>query len=342
MPFPRFRFATLARRGLAALLVAAGAFAAPQEGLGSAVAHAAEPTAPALAFRAKEDVLAWITAYRDDPAPQYVPLAVKAMARHGLLQNPERNGVYIGFVAGVLADNQPEAKRLVASMFPLPPASQVVVIRAIAYSGLPEWKELLKAFVERMPARKVMIRRYLFGEAKPLQDLPLETGPHVLDAWWGVYFATGAYAPARRIIRAAAMADKKDNLEKLTVGHMAKWTLASNATQDKTLLDFMRAELPRHSQVVRRHLQEAVRAAETFETHKLRKAAVASINTLRTKGPESRRKWVWWGQAGQIALAFGCVVASATGHVELGLPCIIGGAASSAALKMFSLSQDKP
>jgi hypothetical protein len=42
---------------------------------------------------------------------------------------------------------------------------------------------------------------------------------------------------------------------------------------------------------------------------------------------------MWWGQAGQTALALGCIVAGAMGHVEVGVPCIIGGAASSAALK---------
>jgi hypothetical protein len=31
----------------------------------------------------------------------------------------------------------------------------------------------------------------------------------------------------------------------------------------------------------------------------------------------------------------GCIVAAATGHVELGLPCVIGGAASTAALSYW-------
>jgi hypothetical protein len=309
--------------------------------LGIAVGHAGVSATPPD-FRSKDAVLGWITAYRDDPTPQHVPGAVKAMARLGLFADPKRNGVFIGFVAGVLADNQTDAERLVTEMFPLPPPSQVVVVKAIAYSGLPEWKYLLGRFVERMPARKILIRKYLFGDGKPLQELELTSGAYVLDAWWGYYFATGSYEPARRIIRATALAGEKDDLEKLTVGHMAKWTLASNALRDKTLLDFMREELANHPGSVTPHLREAISAAETFETQKLQETAIASINTLKAKGPETQRKWAWWGQAGQIALALGCVVASAMGQVELGLPCIIAGAASSAALKAYSLSQDTP
>jgi hypothetical protein len=35
---------------------------------------------------------------------------------------------------------------------------------------------------------------------------------------------------------------------------------------------------------------------------------------------------------GQGALALGCIAAAATGQVEFGIPCVVGGAASSAAL----------
>ena len=83
-----------------------------------------------------------------------MPVLVKTLAAHGLLQEQDRAGIYIGFVAGVLADNQVEADKLVAAMFPLPPPAQVLVIKALAYSGLPDWKERLGRIVERMPARR--------------------------------------------------------------------------------------------------------------------------------------------------------------------------------------------
>jgi hypothetical protein len=80
-------------------------------------------------------------------------------------------------------------------------------------------------------------------------------------------------------------------------------------------------------------LREVIDAAETFEFGKVRRDAMASIEQLKTRGPASARNTLWWGQAGQTALALGCIVAGALGHVEVGVPCIVGGAVSSAALK---------
>lgn len=67
-----------------------------------------------------------------------------------------------------------------------------------------------------------------------------------------------------------------------------------------------------------------------------RRSTAAAIDELKRKGPASKRDISTWGQVGQGAFALGCIVAATTGHVELGLPCIIGGAASSAALNFWN------
>ena len=299
-------------------------------------AEAKRPAGPETSpFGDATRIQGWIATYRDDPKPVLVPALVKTLAAQGLLQEQDRAGIYIGFVAGVLADNQVEADKLVTEMFPLPPAAQVLVIKALAYSGLPDWKERLQRFVERMPARKILIRSFLFGKAPTLETLPFDKGPEVLDAWWGYYFATGSYQAVLRIMEALPWSADRENVERLTVGSMAKWTLASHAANNKHLLDFCRTEIAHQPKANAKILREVVAAAETFETGKIRKDAVAAIEELKAKGPESKRKWAWWGQAGQMALSVGCVAAAATGQVQLGLPCIIGGAASSAALKLW-------
>jgi hypothetical protein len=45
------------------------------------------------------------------------------------------------------------------------------------------------------------------------------------------------------------------------------------------------------------------------------------------------------GPVGQGALALGCIAAAVTGHVELGIPCVVGGAALSAALSVWNNQQ---
>ncbi len=187
------------------------------------------------AFTRPEIVLQWINDYRHEPTPERLPDAFKAMREQGQFKEVEQAGIYVGFIAGVLGSNPDTAEKLVTAMFPMPPPDQVVVVKAIAYSGLADWKELLGKFVERMPARKVIIERYLYGKLPVLRDLPLDS-PIGVDANWGYYFATGSSEPIQRLVRTLAWSREKNNVEKLTIGSMVKWTLAQNASKDHDLL----------------------------------------------------------------------------------------------------------
>jgi len=293
--------------------------------------------APPLVLKKQEHVLKWINDYRKEPDPDQLPDAVHAMGDLGLFRELDTAGVYIGFTAGVIGANPDRAELLVSRMFPMPPEDQVILIRAIAYSGLADWKGLLSKFVERMPARGVLLRKYLYGDGKTLAELPIDdNGGYVLDVLWGYYYATGSPEPIQRIVATLALASDKEKVERLTIGSMAKWTLATNASREKELLDILSAEMNTQPQNVRKHLREVIEAAETFETGKIRKDAVAAIDELKAKGPESARNYAWWGQTGQTVFALGCVGAAAGGLVAAGIPCVVGGAISSAALKYFA------
>ena len=80
-------------------------------------------------------------------------------------------------------------------------------------------------------------------------------------------------------------------------------------------------------------------AATRTAAARMRKDALASIEELKRKGPGYKRDVSTWGQIGVGALALGCIVAATTGQVEFGLPCVIGGAASSAALNFWNNQQ---
>jgi hypothetical protein len=284
-------------------------------------------------FAASEDILRWINGYRLKPEPAKLPVAVKAISNLNLFRDMDTAGVYVGFMAGVLEANPKEAETLVAKMFPIPPEDQVAIVRAIAYSNLPDWKELMTKFAERMPARQVLIDRFVSGKQPTLGQLPMDSGPSTLDILWGKYFATGSYEPVLRMISILAWSKDANNVDRLTVGNMAKLTLATNASRDKELLDMLKSSMSHETKETRAVLQEVIDAAETFEFARVRKDAVAAIDSLKMKGPASARNFQWWGQAGQTALALGCIVAGAMGHIEVGVPCIVGGAASGAAIK---------
>ncbi len=287
-------------------------------------------------FPTADRLMEWIKDYRHTPEPDKLPAAVHAMRRLGLVKDIEAAGVFGGFIGGVLGDNPDKAEALVTGMYPMPPEDQAIIIKAIAYSGLPDWKGLLGRFVERMPARKVMLQHYLYGDGKTLHELPLEAGMAPIDTLWGNYFATGSAQPVQRIIAALAWTTDKEDIDKLTAGGMAKWTLASNASRDRELIDVYRVEQGSQPEEMKKQLQEVISAAELFETQKIRKDALAAIDELRRKGPVKKGTWWNWAAgAAPTAVGLACVAAGAMGQVEFGIPCIVGGALSTLGAKQF-------
>jgi hypothetical protein len=65
----------------------------------------------------------------------------------------------------------------------------------------------------------------------------------LLDTLWGYYFATGSHAPIQRIIQMLPWSKSRDTVDKLTVGSMARYTLASYAIRDASLREYLRSEL---------------------------------------------------------------------------------------------------
>jgi len=306
--------------------------------LACAPATASAPTKKKSEFASSEHILRWINNYRLRSEPNKLPAAVKAMSELGVFREMDTAGIYVGFMAGVLHSNPKRAEELVSKMYPMPPEDQVAIVRAIAYSDLPDWKDLMLKFVERMPARKTLIDRFVFGKQPTLKQMELDAGTTPLDTLWGFYFATGSTEPILRMISVLHWAKDQNNVEKLTIGSMAKLSLATNASRDKELLDTLKSSMnqERETRETRVVLQEVIDAAETFEFARVRKDAMAAIDQLKVKGPAAARNNQWWGMAGQTVLALGCVAASALGQVQVGIPCVVGGALSGAALKWMS------
>jgi hypothetical protein len=241
------------------------------------------------AFTRPEDLLRWINGYRTDPKPERMPDLVKAASAMGIFRDMETAGVYVGFMAGVIEANPRKAEALIGRMFPLPPEDQVAIVRAIAHSGHPEWKNLLAKFSERMPARSVLIDRFASGKLPRLDSMPLDTGAAPLDMLWGKYFATGSYDPVLRMVSILEWAKDGNNVDRLTVGNMTKLTLATNASRDPALLQMLKASMQFETKETKAVLTEVIDAAETFEFGKVRRDAMASIEQLKTKGRRAIR-----------------------------------------------------
>ncbi len=327
----------------------------------AAPAMAAPP--PTATWNSTDSILKWINAYRHRPAPDDLPAVVRALSEMQAFKDAESSGPYVGFIAGVLGDNPDRAETLIAKMLSIDPADHWVLVRAIAYSGLPDWKELLATFVDRMATRRAMIDQYLDGKlptlgqidyqsAKPgvldkikvslhidkerKKPVALEPTPELIDVLWGYYLATGGYAPIEQMIKLLPLSNDHDNVDNLTAGSAAKFTLASNAVRDVNLLQMLKWADKSQPKDVKVVLDDVIQTADTVDTVHMRKESLAAIEELKEKGPNSKRELSGWGQVGQGALSMGCVVAAATGQIELGIPCVLGGAAYTAGLQYMT------
>src|SRR2546421_11850960 len=124
----------------------------------------------------------WIYNYRAKPDYAHVPAAVRVLFHSQTFKEPENAGIYLGFVAGAVGSNPAKAEQLINSFFPIPPEDEWVIVRAVAYSGVPDWRNILRRLALRMPARKVMIDAYLAGRLPTLAEIPLEeVKPGMMD-----------------------------------------------------------------------------------------------------------------------------------------------------------------
>ena len=110
-----------------------------------------------------------------------------------------------------------------------------------------------------------------------------------------------------------------NSVELLTLGNMAKFTLASNAVRDAKLLAMLDQIGPTPAEAGRGSAQRGdPLPLSRSKQSRLRKEAMASIEELRRKGPASRRETSRWGRIIIGALALGCIGAAAVGQVVLG------------------------
>ena len=304
-------------------------------------------------FGSPEHLLEWLYNYSRRPTPWKVPAAVRAMRDLGLFQDEEKAGFCTGFIAGVLGKNPKDGPGLISKMLPMPDKDQAILIRAIAFSGRPDWRELMEKYRSKMPLRHPLIDSYLSGKAPTLMEADLSDGSPVVYTLWGYYVATGQYQPVVKIIESLKWSRQKDDgrfswgkiwsgwktdpsaVNKITVGATAKWTLASYAEKNRDLLDLYRAEYQRQPKDIAEPLKDVIQAAELFESEKVRKdqyGAIADAQKVQAGNEAGMSKAA---TAGSIAIATGCVAASALGQIYIAVPCVIGGALYTGAMKLM-------
>jgi hypothetical protein len=187
--------------------------------------------------------------------------------------------------------------------------------------------------------KRIFKRETYFTPKTPAEkprELTFATNPELIDIYWGLYFAAGKDVYIGHIVTLLPWSKERDSVDKLTIGNMAKYTLAANAAFDVKLLGTLKRLSADQPKDVGPPLRDVIEAAETADTGRIKKEALAAVDELRRKGPGSKRDIATWGQVGQTVISAGCIGAAVTGQVEFGVPCVVGGALSSAAIRYFA------
>ena len=315
----------------------------------------------------------WIYNYRAKPDYAHVAAAVRVLFHAQTFKEPENAGIYLGFIAGAIGSNPAKAEQLVTSFFPVPPEDEWVIVRAIAYSGLPDWRNLLRQIAPRMPGRQVMIDSYLAGTLPTLTDIPLEEDKarHVRQVARRVH--AQSLCQGRQDVAPEAYLRQQPGSAGYTVGilfrhrlphpdpahhvdaaleqkprhrrqadgrqHGALYAGELRSARCGICANFSAANWREQPAPVKAPLGEVIEAADTVQLAAVRKDALAAVEELKTKGSDSRRNLDFWGQVGVGAVALGCVSAAALGQVEVGIPCVIGGSASQGLLSFWEKQQ---
>ena len=77
-----------------------------------------------------------------------------------------------------------------------------------------------------------------------------------------------------------------------------------------------------------------IKAAELFEAEKIRKEQYGAIEDAERQQLTAEAGMSKGMTAGSIAIATGCMAATALGQAQIAVPCVIGGALYSGAAKL--------
>jgi len=180
-------------------------------------ASAAAAVTPEIDPRASLSVVQqWIYNYRAKPDYAHIPAAVRVLFHSQTFREPENAGIYLGFIAGAIGSNPARSEQLVDSLFPVKPEDEWVIVRAIAFSGLPDWRNLLRKVAPKMPGRKVMIDSYLAGTLPTLTEIPLEeTKPGMMEKIKGVFTKNPFAKDDKKVKMQQTFAGNQDLLDTL-------------------------------------------------------------------------------------------------------------------------------
>ena len=213
-------------------------------------------------FKSQEELGNWFTYYYKEPDPSKIPDAIEYMSQSGWLDNKKSLSPIFGFLAGGFKNNPEQVPGWVSRLTSLNKSHFGVVVLGLWYADLPDSQKRVYAILEKHPKLKEEFSFLSKGTSMPIEKIPLEQGPWVLDALWGNFMATGDKTPVIRIMSTLPWIDVKGDMSRLLVGGAARWSLTSNAVQHNRIMEFCEEEVKTQPTEVADKLREIIETAK--------------------------------------------------------------------------------
>ena len=213
-------------------------------------------------FKSQEELGNWFTYYYKKPDPSKIPEAIEYMSQSGWLDNEKSMSPIFGFLAGGFKNNPEQVPGWVNRLSSLDESHFGVVVLGLWYADLPNSQKRVYEILEKLPQLKEEFSFLSEGTPMPIEKIPLEQGPWVLDALWGNFMATGNKTPVVRIMSTLPWIDVKGDMNRLLVGGAARWSLTSNAVQHQLILEYCEEEVKTQPTEVADKLREVIDAAK--------------------------------------------------------------------------------
>lgn len=214
----------------------------------------------------KEEIQAnkFIMRYYKNPAPQKIQKYFGIMSKSGYISRKNSYTPMMGFLSGVLKSDKKNADKIVRQLDDiLPKKEKMLIVDSMMYGGMSD-KKIDIYLKNNESLRKIYEHRK--GKAKSLFDIPMQKGgPALLDAFWGYFMASGDQRAIEKIVSTLKWVEAKNNENhtyKLRTALAAKWSLTSNAIQDKTVYKIIKNQLKTQPKNIQVQLKEIIKEAD--------------------------------------------------------------------------------
>lgn len=190
-------------------------------------ASAAEPARPAVATPGTI-----VATYHQKPSVAAALTFIETELSGDHLSSASRRMRLIGFMAGLVAADPAFVDRLAPLFRKLPGDQPMRLVRAIAYSGRPDWSLHAARLKNLWPEHASGIETISAKGGRPIPHLTDTKNVLVIDLAAGYWGATGNAAAIERIIAALPTHRMTQSAEQLLVGQAARWHLAAASRTD--------------------------------------------------------------------------------------------------------------